>query len=198
MTTTIAILFLIMLKFQADFLLATYAILECSDRICLNTGTCLNLGALTSRNYEMCVCADGFFGPNCEFTDNDLVMNGLSHGESSISGDGSRRNRRSDIGRNTGISENMVENSHEIQPDCETQIETMEDIETQVESIDHFIVKTIIFQVICAIFLAFLGKWLTKKYNSKLGNKGINVSRLNFKNGRCVIDRSESELNLIM
>jgi len=114
-----------MLKWQADFLLATHTILECADRICLNAGTCLNFGALTSNggNDEHCVCADDFFGANCEFNDDDLVINGLSYGKLSISDDDNRSRRSSLVGY-AELQENSSEDSFEMKPDYGTQVET--------------------------------------------------------------------------
>ena len=99
-----------LLKWQADFLLATNAILECSERICVNYGTCLNFDGLATTKAidEICVCADGFFGPNCEYTDDDLVMSVLSHGTLSI-GDYGNKSRRSSYSVDAGIHENQTE-----------------------------------------------------------------------------------------
>ena len=102
------------------FLLATNAILECSERICLNYGTCLDFDGLATTKVidEICVCADGFFGPNCEYTDDDLVMSGLSHGTLSI-GDYGNKSRRSSYSVDAGI--------HENQPEYETRNDNGED-----------------------------------------------------------------------
>ena len=114
-----------MLKWQVDFLLATNAILECTDRICMNYGTCLNFGAFTSNHAlnENCVCADGFFGPNCEYADDDLVTSGLlSHDVLSIVGD-ENRNHKSDY--------SVDGENYENQPEYETRHKTVEVIETE-------------------------------------------------------------------
>ena len=188
-----------MLKWQADFLLATHTILECADRICLNAGTCLNFGALTSNkgNDEHCVCANDFFGANCEFNDDDLVINGLSYGKLSISDDDNRSRRSSLVGY-AELQENSSEDSFEMKPDYGTQVETVEKIESQASLPDYFILMIILFNAIIAIMLVFLRKWLIKKSNSRSGNEVMNVSGLNFRNGRCVIDRRESEFSLII
>jgi len=173
-----------MLKWQADFLLATNAILECTDRICLNTGTCLNFSAFTSNtgNDEICVCAERFFGPNCEFTDDDLVMSGLSYELSSS--DDTRRSRRS--------SDSGDADSSEKQPEYETQIRTVEEIKTETDFSEYFILKLILSQILFAIILVFMKRWLLKEYISRLDNEVMDVSGLNFRNGRCVIDTRES------
>ena len=188
-----------MLKWQADFLLATHTILECADRICLNAGTCLNFGALTSNGgtNEHCVCADDFFGANCEFTDDDLVVNGLSYDRFSISDD-DNRSRRSSLVGDAELQEKSSEHSFEMKPDYGTQVETVEEIESQAGFADYFILMMILFNAIIAIILVFLRKWLIRKSSSRLGNEVMNVSGLNFRNGRCVVDRRESEISLII
>ena len=109
-----------MLKWHADLLLAANTILQCTDRICLNYGTCLNFGAITSNKaiYEICFCADKFYGPNCEYTD-DMRMGILSDDTLSISDDGNR-SRRS--------GHNVEADSHEILPGYETQNETVKKV----------------------------------------------------------------------
>ena len=115
-----------MLKWQADFLLATNAILECTDLICLNYGTCLNFGVFTSNNAmsEICFCVDGFFGPNCGYTDDDLATGDFSsHEVLSISDD-------DNLNHSSGYS--VDGENFEYQPEYETQHETRQVIEHEV------------------------------------------------------------------
>ena len=75
-----------MQKRHADILLSINPFFECTNRICLNQGTCLNIAGFSEqhhprkqgRNDEVCVCDDQFFGPNCEFDEDDLYDLGRS------------------------------------------------------------------------------------------------------------------------
>ena len=110
-----------MLKWQADFFLATNVVLECMDLICLNYGTCLNFGSFTSNNafHEICICADGFFGTNCEFTDDDLVISVVGYAASSTTDD------------DHNIQSYSEDNDYSKQPEYETLAKTVEVIETE-------------------------------------------------------------------
>ena len=41
------------------------------SRVCLNGGVCADWSKLSGFyvNHEACVCANGFYGPNCEYSD---------------------------------------------------------------------------------------------------------------------------------
>ena len=112
-----------MLKWQADFFLATNVVLECMDLICLNYGTCLNFGSFTSNNAfnEICICADGFFGTNCEFTDDDLVISVVGYAASSNADDDHKKQRNS----------YSVDVDYQNQPEYETLANAVEVIETR-------------------------------------------------------------------
>ena len=87
-----------MQKWQADLLLTMNAAFECSTRICLNQGTCLNIAGFSEqyhprkqgRNDEVCVCDGQYFGPNCEFDENDLIDSDRSRRSLDVSSDASK------------------------------------------------------------------------------------------------------------
>ena len=109
-------------------------------------------------------------------------MSGLSYELSSS--DDTRRSRRS--------SDSGDADSSEKQPEYETQIRTVEEIKTETDFSEYFILKLILSQILFAIILVFMKRWLLKEYISRLDNEVMDVSGLNFRNGRCVIDTRES------
>ena len=140
-----------MLKWQADLLLAANTILQCTNRICLNYGTCLNFGAFTPNKsiHEICVCADGFFGTNCEYAD-DLWM-GISTDDTLSDSDDGNRSRRS--------SHNMDADSYKIQPEYETQNKTVKETEIKASFYESLFVRSleILFTFKVRPFMRLLG-----------------------------------------
>ena len=74
-------------RHKASVLLKKLPKLSCKNKVCLNSGVCLNIGKLAKIRHrvEQCFCKQNFYGPNCgykyeniEFSklhDNKFVLN---------------------------------------------------------------------------------------------------------------------------